>query len=80
MPFNQLTDLSGNYVIPGNKTLDTLLYEKQQVQKKENAGDIPSTSNTLSTGDIEGIIGGVAGLAIVGVLGLFVYDRIVKYA
>jgi hypothetical protein len=80
MPFNQLSDLSGNYVIPGNKTLDTILYEKQQAQKKENAGDIPSTTNTLSTGDIEGIIGGVAGLAIVGVLGLFVYDRIVKYA
>lgn len=80
MPFNQLTDLSGNYVIPGNKTLDTILYEKQQAQKKENAGDIPSTSNTLSTADIEKTIGGItAGVGLV-VLFLFAYDRIVKYA
>jgi hypothetical protein len=80
VPFNQLTDLSGNYVIPGNKTLDTILYEKQQAQKKENAGDIPNISNTLSTGDIEGIIGGVLGGAAVIIIGLFVYDRIVKNA
>jgi hypothetical protein len=80
MPFNQLTDLSGNYVIPGNKTLDTILYEKQQAQLKENAGDVPSTTNTLTTEQIEGIIAGVAGVGIAVVLAIYVGSKISKYA
>ena len=80
MPFNQLTDLSGNYVIPGNKTLDTLLYEKQQAQQKENAGDMPSTTNTLTTEQIEGIVAGVAGVGIAVVLAIYVGSKISKYA
>lgn len=80
VPFNQLTDLSGNYVIPGNKTLDTLLYEKQQAQLKENAGDVPSTTNTLTTEQIEGIVAGVAGVGIAVVLAIYVGSKISKYA
>jgi hypothetical protein len=80
MPFNQLTDLSGNYVIPGNKTLDTILYEKQQAQLKENAGDVPSTTNTLTTEQIEGIVAGVAGVGIAVVLAIYVGSKISKYA
>jgi hypothetical protein len=69
VPFNQLADLSGNYVIPGNKTLDTILYERQQAQLKENAGDIgaPQTG-VLTTEQIEGIVAGVAGVAIAAII------------
>ena len=80
MPFNQLSDLSGNYVVPGNKTLDTLLYEKELAQQKENAGDMPSTTNTLTTEQIEGIVAGVAGIGIAAVLAIYVGSKISKYA
>ena len=80
VPFNQLTDLSGNYVIPGNKTLDTILYEKQQAQKKENVGDIPSTTDTLSTADIEKNIGIAIGVIGAGVVFMFAAHWIVKNA
>lgn len=69
VPFNQISDLSGNYVVPGNKTLDTILYEKQQAQQKENAGD-NEASKTFTTEQIEGIIAGVAGVAIASIIGL----------
>jgi hypothetical protein len=49
MPFNQLKDLSGAYVVPGNKTLDTILYEQQQAQLQENTGDTPNVKNGLTT-------------------------------
>jgi hypothetical protein len=71
VPFNQISDLSGNYVVPGNKTLDTILYEKQQAQIKENAGDTEAhKGKTLTTEQIEGIIAGVAGVAIASIIGL----------
>jgi hypothetical protein len=69
MPFNQLKDLSGNYVIPGNKTLDTVLYERQQTQLKENMGNIPST-NGLTTEQIEGYVAGFAGIALAAIIAL----------
>jgi hypothetical protein len=71
VPFNQLKDLSGNYVIPGNKTLDTILYEQQQQQKEKintTVGD--TTKKSLSTEEIEGIVAGVAGIAIASILAL----------
>jgi hypothetical protein len=68
VPFNQLTDLSGAYVIPGNKTLETVMMEQNQALDKEKAGDMPSTSDTLTTEQIEGLIAGVAGVAIAAVL------------
>jgi hypothetical protein len=71
VPFNQIKDLSGNYVIPGNKTLDTILYEKQQTQLKQNAGDINApTDKTLTTDQIEGFVAGVAGIAIAAIVAL----------
>ena len=69
VPFNQIKDLSGNYVIPGNKTLDTILYEKQQTQLKQNAGDI-NAPKTLTTDQIEGMVAGVAGIAIAAIIAL----------
>jgi len=83
MPFNQLSDLSGEYVIPGNKTLDTILYEQQQVAEKEVSGSAQTnttTSTSLTTEQIEGIIAGVAGVAIVGIIMLKVGSWISKNA
>jgi hypothetical protein len=69
MPFNQLSDLSGEYVIPGNKTLDTILYEQEQAAQKATSESIQAdTKTSLTTEQIEGIIAGVAGVAIVGLI------------
>jgi hypothetical protein len=71
MPFNQLSDLSGNYVIPGNKTLDTILFEQQQAQLQQNTGGTTDiTSNTLSTEQIETYIAMGAGVLIAGIIAL----------
>ena len=80
MPFNQLKDLSGAYVVPGNKTLDTILYEQQQAQLLENAGDIPNVKNGLTTEQIEGIVAGVAGIAIAAIIALKVGSWISNHA
>jgi hypothetical protein len=80
IPFNQLKDLSGNYVVPGNKTLDTILYEQQQAQQKENAGDMTTTKNGLTTEQIEGMVAGIAGFLIAGALAVYVGSKISKYA
>jgi len=70
MPFDQLKDLSGSYVVPGNKTLDTILYERQQTQAQQTTGDIKTSD--ITTEQIEGIVAGVAsiGIAIMIVLGV----------
>ena len=71
MPFNQLSDLSGNYVIPGNKTLDTILFEQQQAQLQQNTGGTTDiTSNTLSTEQIETYVAMGAGVLIAGIIAL----------
>jgi len=80
MPFNQLKDLSGAYVIPGNKTLDTILYEQQQAQMKENAGDMPGITNTLNMEQVEAIVASVAGVVIVGLIAIKVGSWISKNA
>jgi hypothetical protein len=77
MPFNQLKDLSGNYVIPGNKTLDTVLSEREK--SKMTIDDINSPK-TLSTEQIEGIIAGVAGVAIASIIALKVGSWISNHA
>jgi hypothetical protein len=81
MPFNQLSDLSGEYVIPGNKTLDTILYEQQQSKQSATADNIDIDKKTsLTTEQIEGIIAGVAGIAIAGIILLKVGSWISKNA
>ena len=78
VPFNQSKDLSGNLVVPGNKTLDTVLSERDQAQKNANSGD--SNSQSLTTEDMEGTIALVAGVAIAAVVFLKVGDWISKQA
>jgi len=81
VPFNQLKDLSGQYVIPGGRTLNTLLEETQQVQVMQNNGNlVPNANGTLSTADIEGIVAGVAGGIIVLLGAVFIGSWISKNA
>lgn len=61
VPFNQLTDLQGSYVIPGNKNLSMILNEKNQILQKQNKGD--ATTKSLTTDDIETyVVIGIGGL------------------
>jgi hypothetical protein len=84
MPFNQLADLSGNYVIPGNKTLDTILYEQQQTQLTQNNGNNgitkDTTTNTLTTEQIETYVAMGAGVLIAGIIALKVGSWISNHA
>jgi hypothetical protein len=86
MPFDQIKDLSGAYVIPGNKTLDTILYERQQAQLKENeegtrtGSETNNIKNGLTTEQIEGIVSGVAGIAIAAIIALKVGSWISNHA
>ena len=78
VPFNQSKDLSGNLVVPGNKTLDTILLEREQAQKNATTKD--SSSPSLTTEEIEGIVAIVSGVAIAAVIFLKVGDWISKKA
>ena len=77
MPLNQSNDLSGNLVVPGNKTLETVLSERNQAQT--NATNY-SSSQALSTEDMEGIVAVVAGVAIAAIVFLKIGDWISKQA
>ena len=85
MPFNQLTDTAdlngGTYVIPGNKTLATVLSERDKAKATEDAGDIGAPKEkTLTTEQIEAIVAGVAGVAIASVILLKVGSWISNHA
>jgi hypothetical protein len=74
MPFDQLRDLSGNYVVPGNTTLDEILQQKQSTQAKQNKGDL-SVSTSLTTQQIEAIIGGTIG----GIIAIMIGYKVLTY-
>ncbi len=80
VPFNQLRDLSGDYVIPGNKTLDTILKEQSDAQTTETTGTMPAIKNPITTDEIETYVAGFAGVAIAGFLALYIGSKIAKYA
>jgi hypothetical protein len=83
MPFNQLTDTAdvngGTYVIPGNKTLASVLNERDKAKKTQDSGDI-SDSKGLTTEQIEAIVAGVAGVAIASIILLKVGSWISNHA
>lgn len=79
VPFNQLKDLSGAYVIPGNKTLDTILYEQDKAKQEEEAGNAGSPS-AISADTIETIIAAIAGGGIALLIAIYVGSKISKYA
>jgi hypothetical protein len=72
VPFNEDTDLSGNVVIPGSTTLEDVL--KKQKESRAT-GTESSTSMSISTETLEGIIGGSIG----GILLIYMAYRGVQY-
>jgi hypothetical protein len=85
MPFNQLkdtADLNGaTYVIPGNKTLDTVISERNKIQQQQDTNNITDPNEkTLTTEQIEAIIAGVAGVAIASIVILKIGSWISNHA
>jgi hypothetical protein len=85
MPFNQLrdkVDINGaSYVIPGSKTLQSIIDERDKAKKQEDAGDIGAPKEkTLTTEQIEAIVAGVAGVAIASIIILKVGSWISNHA
>ena len=78
VPFNQLKDLQGKYVIPGSKTLDTILHEKESVQQSQGAMNVDTPSSTLTTEQIEETISGIIGGVIVTAAVIWIGSRIAK--
>jgi hypothetical protein len=82
MPFNKLRDTAdlngGTYVIPGNKTLDTILMERDKTKLEEVGA--PPKEKTLTTEQIEAIVAGVAGVAIASIIVLKVGSWISNHA
>jgi hypothetical protein len=66
VPFDELTDLSGPYVIKGNKTMEQILDEKKKIETKQTQGDISSKS--ITTDQVETVVATIAGVAIVGMI------------
>jgi hypothetical protein len=73
VPFNQLTDLSGDYVIPGVKTLETIRFEEE---KRKKAASGSSESSSLSTDDMETMFA----MGIGGLLAAVVIFRVATWA
>lgn len=80
VPFDQLrdlkspNDLKNSYVMPGGKDLGTVLEDKKTITEKQKEGEIKT--NTLTTAQMEGIIGGTIGVIVVGVLAVYFSTRL----
>lgn len=61
VPFNQLKDLSGNYVIPGNTTLESILREKRDKHSEHDKHKDKEKHKKLTTKQIEDTFAIVAG-------------------
>ena len=74
MPFNQLTDLSGSYVVPGTKSLETVLQEQNGIL---DAGKTDAPTLTTEQLEIYGgsMIGGIILLLIVVRVGSWLANR-----
>jgi len=75
VPFNELTDLSGNVVIPGNMTLEQIRKKREEMKNKLNKPQEKGEKTTLTPGQIEGIIGGSIG----GIIFIFLLYSGFKY-
>lgn len=76
VPFNQLTDLSGEYVIPGNNTMDKVLEKSDEVKKDQIKSTITLPSMEIS--DMEEIIGYVVGGSIILFIILFGVNKMLR--
>jgi hypothetical protein len=68
VPFNPLSDMSGEYIIPGNRDLKTLMAEQKIVQDKQTNPKVEKPKIGIT--EMEQIIGGtIAGVVfIIGVI------------
>jgi hypothetical protein len=85
MPFNQLRDTAdvngGTYVVPGNKTLQSIIDERKKAKIQEESGDIGAPKEkTLTTEQIEAIIATIGGVAIASIVLLKVGSWISNHA
>lgn len=80
MPFDQLrnlqspNDIKNSYVIPDGMSLGNLLETQKKVAEEQKKGDVQTM--TLSTGQIETIIGASVGALVVGVLAFYLSNRL----
>ncbi len=80
VPFDQLRDLSGEYVIPGNVTMDELMKKQNQTQQEQNKGILPSVgiSTTMTTSEIETTISYVLAGSIAAIIIAFGASKFLK--
>lgn len=75
VPFREGTDLSGNVVIPRGTTLAEVLKKQKEAKSATQGAPTTEIPGGLSTGEIEGIIGGSIG----GILLIYAVYRGVTY-
>lgn len=76
VPFDQLRDLSGEYVIPGDTTMDEIIKKQKQTNENQSQKVIPSVS--LEVGDMEEIIGYVIAGSIASIIIFFGASKLFK--
>jgi hypothetical protein len=65
VPLNQLTDISNGYVIKGNKSLETILKEQEQLKKEQQEGySRNNPKQSITTDQIETFVALTAGVTI----------------
>jgi len=74
VPFDELRDLSGEYVKPGNKTLEQIRLE----QKAGTAAANPSSDSSISAETIENIVSGVIAGALLLTVAIYVGSKFSK--
>jgi hypothetical protein len=80
VPFDQLrnletpNDIKNSYVIPDGMTMSDVLDQQKKMSEDQKKGDVQTT--TLSTGQIETIIGASVGAMVVGVLVFYFSSRL----
>lgn len=66
VPFNKSRDLSDNLVIPGKKTLETIISEQNSAKTNSKSQSI----NSVSTDQIVGIVAGIGAAVVLCIIGL----------
>jgi hypothetical protein len=79
VPFDQLRDLSGEYVIPGNTSMDDIIKKQNEINQIDQS-QIQEIKESVSmdTDDMEQIVGYVIAGSIVGFIVLFGVTKIFK--
>ena len=76
VPFDELRDLSGEYVKPGNKTLEQIRLEQQNGTNSANASS--SSTSSISKETIEEVVAGVIAGALLLTVAIYVGSKFSK--